>query len=335
MPTNKAFDLNWSDHIQNMSGLFHNLYENNKLVDVTLSCLEGSLRAHKMILSICSPFFQRILEENPCKHPVLILQKTSLRDLKQLLDFMYTGKISVPENELSSLIQTADDLDVKGLRECIEGISTLPNDRKRPLKRTSESNSVGSAKKMIIKRSSKQEPVSKPEEHWETTNGQENSTPVEDEVAPHGRDTRFKGKKRVEVHHSSIYGSRISKPKIPKNTTQIETTETPKMVIKDISGADGKVINMQIKEEENSVDKIMEAKSPVCKIGPSTPKQTEKKSSVSLVNTNDSSVNNEAFIMGDLIPEVQFQEGDEEINTTHEESDGNISEVTFTNNMIL
>lgn len=223
---NKTVDLNWPEHLQYMTGLFHSLYENNKLVDVTVACSEGSIRAHKMILSICSPFFQKIFEENPCKHPVLILRGTRLQDMERLIDFMYTGKICVLENEITGLIQTADDLEIKGLRECIEETCniTLLNDRRRSNKRGSDSNFNEALPKKISlrRRDSKADSPLKSDE-WEHTNAHDQSGASQEDnvVATHGRETRFKGKKRVDVHH----GSRNTRGKIPTPVKATNSSE--------------------------------------------------------------------------------------------------------------
>ena len=31
-------------------------------------------KAHKMILCACSPYFKNLLEQNPAKHPIIILK---------------------------------------------------------------------------------------------------------------------------------------------------------------------------------------------------------------------------------------------------------------------
>ena len=47
-------------------------------MDVTLSCEGETLQGHKVILSACSPYFKKILTDNPCRHPVLILNDIKL-----------------------------------------------------------------------------------------------------------------------------------------------------------------------------------------------------------------------------------------------------------------
>lgn len=69
-----------------------------------------------MVLSACSPYFQKLLLENPCKHPVIILpQEVSFLDLQFVIEFVYRGEVDVGQDELHSLLRTAEQLQIKGL----------------------------------------------------------------------------------------------------------------------------------------------------------------------------------------------------------------------------
>lgn len=70
-----------------------------------------------MVLSACSPFFQRIFSENPCKHPVIVLKDFSGWEVQAIVDFMYKGEISVGQEQLQSLIKAAESLQVRGLAQ--------------------------------------------------------------------------------------------------------------------------------------------------------------------------------------------------------------------------
>ncbi|XP_018330283.1 zinc finger and BTB domain-containing protein 8A [Agrilus planipennis] len=109
-----SLHLTWDNHLENLSSTFENLFENNKLTDVTIACKDGSLLAHKLVLSACSPYFDKILQENPCKHPVLILRGVSLKEMKTILEFMYKGRIDIPAFLFNDLISLAYDLEIKG-----------------------------------------------------------------------------------------------------------------------------------------------------------------------------------------------------------------------------
>lgn len=109
------YSLRWNNHQTHILAAFDALLQAETLVDVTLVCAETSVRAHKVVLSACSPFFQRIFSENPCKHPVIVLKDFSGWEVQAIVDFMYKGEISVIQDQLQSLIKAAESLQVRGL----------------------------------------------------------------------------------------------------------------------------------------------------------------------------------------------------------------------------
>jgi len=86
-------------------------------VDVTLACEGASIKAHKMVLAACSPYFQNLFLSNPCKHPIVILKDVKFADLKSIIDFIYRGEVNVPQDQLNALLKTAETLKIKGLAE--------------------------------------------------------------------------------------------------------------------------------------------------------------------------------------------------------------------------
>lgn len=109
------YSLRWNNHQSHILSAFEALLQAETLVDVTLVCAETSVRAHKVVLSACSPFFQRIFSENPCKHPVIVLKDFNGWEVQAIVDFMYKGEISVVQEQLQSLIKAAESLQVRGL----------------------------------------------------------------------------------------------------------------------------------------------------------------------------------------------------------------------------
>ena len=53
----KSYHLKWASHLPNMGLVFSTLYQSEDLSDVTLCCEDGSVRAHKLLLSTCSDYF--------------------------------------------------------------------------------------------------------------------------------------------------------------------------------------------------------------------------------------------------------------------------------------
>lgn len=106
----QQFCLKWNNYQSNMSEVFQNMLLNESLVDVTLACEGANLKAHKMVLAACSPYFQSLFVSNPCKHPIVILKDVRFVDLKAIIDFMYRGEVNVSQDQLSALLKTAETL---------------------------------------------------------------------------------------------------------------------------------------------------------------------------------------------------------------------------------
>ncbi|XP_062534425.1 protein jim lovell-like, partial [Armigeres subalbatus] len=115
MTDQEHYSLRWNNHQNHILRAFDTLLQTKTLVDVTLVCAETSIRAHKVVLSACSPFFQRVFSETPCKHPVIVLKDFRGWVVQAIVDFMYRGEISVPQERLSVLIQAGESLQVRGL----------------------------------------------------------------------------------------------------------------------------------------------------------------------------------------------------------------------------
>lgn len=117
MTEQEHYSLRWNNHQNHILRAFDALLQTKSLVDVTLVCAETSIRAHKVVLSACSPFFQNVFAENPCKHPVIVLKDFPGWVVQAVVDFMYRGEISVPQKRLETLIQVGESLQIRGLVE--------------------------------------------------------------------------------------------------------------------------------------------------------------------------------------------------------------------------
>ncbi|KAF0302562.1 Protein bric-a-brac 2 [Amphibalanus amphitrite] len=113
--------LRWNNYQSNLTSVFDQLLQSESFVDVTLAVDGRSLKAHKVILSACSPYFQTLLHDNPCQHPIVILKDVTYADMHAVVQFMYKGEISVAEQQLSSLLKVAEALKIRGLADVPEG----------------------------------------------------------------------------------------------------------------------------------------------------------------------------------------------------------------------
>ncbi|CAD0200289.1 unnamed protein product [Chrysodeixis includens] len=141
MASDEQFSLCWNNFHANMSAGFHGLLSRGDLVDVTLAADGRLLQAHKLVLSVCSPYFQEMFKSNPNPHPIVFLKDVSHSALRDLLQFMYQGEVNVKQEELASFISTAEQLQVKGLTGNQNEDSSTPSKPKptsRPGPRSSQ-----------------------------------------------------------------------------------------------------------------------------------------------------------------------------------------------------
>ncbi|XP_050734582.1 ataxin-2 homolog isoform X3 [Eriocheir sinensis] len=114
---NQQYCLKWNNHQSNLLRAFDRLLQSESFTDVTLACEGKSLRAHKVVLSACSSYFEQLFEEHPDKSPIIILKDMKFTHVSQLVNFMYRGEINITQDMLSGLLKTAETLKVKGLAE--------------------------------------------------------------------------------------------------------------------------------------------------------------------------------------------------------------------------
>ncbi|XP_076038979.1 uncharacterized protein LOC143024084 isoform X5 [Oratosquilla oratoria] len=117
MGSDQHFCLRWNNFHSNIATSFEHLRDHEDFVDVTLACEGRSLKAHKVVLSACSPYFRNLLKQNPCQHPIIILRDVSFADVSALLSFVYQGEVYVSQDRLSTFLRTAEMLHIKGLTE--------------------------------------------------------------------------------------------------------------------------------------------------------------------------------------------------------------------------
>merc|ERR1719186_1207846 len=75
------------------------------------------IKTHKLIISSCSPVLRNILKSNQSTDQVIYLRRVKYRDLQNIINFMYQGEANIAEENLSSFLELAEDLNVRGLCE--------------------------------------------------------------------------------------------------------------------------------------------------------------------------------------------------------------------------
>ncbi|EFX73002.1 hypothetical protein DAPPUDRAFT_299764 [Daphnia pulex] len=130
MSHHHQFRLNWENHSNNLLNVFGRLFSNESFTDVTLAAQGRSIRAHKMVLSASSKYFEKLFLEHHMESTcspgpmIVIMRDTSFEDLSCIIEFMYKGEINISRDQLGSLLKTAESLGVNGLAQATQEKNT-------------------------------------------------------------------------------------------------------------------------------------------------------------------------------------------------------------------
>ncbi|CAL4065606.1 unnamed protein product, partial [Meganyctiphanes norvegica] len=117
MTANQQFCLRWNNYQTNLLQVFEQLLREENFVDVSIACEGHQIKAHRMVLSACSPYFSELLSESTCTHPIIILQGVKWPELKAVVEFMYRGEINICQDQLGGLLKVAESLKIRGLAD--------------------------------------------------------------------------------------------------------------------------------------------------------------------------------------------------------------------------
>ena len=112
----RNLNIRCADFKDNAKLILGDLRHDNDFSDVTLVCEDGrQVEAHKVILASSSPFFKNLLARNKHSHPLIFMRRVTSEVLLAILDFLYLGETSLPEQGLDFFLALAQELQLKGL----------------------------------------------------------------------------------------------------------------------------------------------------------------------------------------------------------------------------
>ena len=112
---NERLCLKWNDFQGLAQESFAELRNDTDFADVTLVCEDQSIKAHKLILSACSPLFKKLLKTHPHPQPLIFMRGIKSSSLAAIVDFIYLGEANVFQEEFESFLALAEELQLKGL----------------------------------------------------------------------------------------------------------------------------------------------------------------------------------------------------------------------------
>ena len=114
----KNLYFQWKAYPDHLMQVFKELGEEGNFGDVTLvSDDQIQNKAHKVVLSACSPVLKTLLVNNPHSHPLLYLRGIKQTELQAILKFMYFGETQIFENRINDFVIVAKELEVKEISE--------------------------------------------------------------------------------------------------------------------------------------------------------------------------------------------------------------------------
>ena len=110
---------------------------------------QTQFKAHKIVLSACSPVFKNIIENNPIQHPLIYLRGIQSFEMETVLQFMYLGEGQFYRERLKEFLRVAHDLEVNGIsagmeeqseeaKETVDELDTIASEEAAPDQHPSE-----------------------------------------------------------------------------------------------------------------------------------------------------------------------------------------------------
>ena len=177
MGATENYDISWKNFESRMSHSFADIRNHDQFLDVTLAAdtADGSveaLRAHKVILSACSPVLRTLLTKQSDLSPyspfmpiMLYLRGISARDLNHVLEFIYKGSVSLAQDELNDFLAVAESLQIPLGEEAGEPeTKPLPTKRFAPPPNSGGGGEPSKRPKMIPPKPERKPPLPPPDD---------------------------------------------------------------------------------------------------------------------------------------------------------------------------
>ena len=117
----EKYDLTWHTYSDALRDMLKELYTSLDYADVSIITEDRKeLKAHKHILSFCSPVFKDILSISQEKCPIIYLRGIQQSEMESVLQFMYLGEASFMQDRMNEFLLVANNLQIKELHKNIE-----------------------------------------------------------------------------------------------------------------------------------------------------------------------------------------------------------------------
>ena len=105
----QSYHISSTDHFENQLKVFSELKANEEFLDVTLACEDITIQAHKSLLAASSTFFREIINKTKHPSPFIFLKGIAASDLKEILNFVYTGEAKVDTKNINRFLESSTE----------------------------------------------------------------------------------------------------------------------------------------------------------------------------------------------------------------------------------
>ena len=122
MQHREKYTLTWHSCTDHLKNALKEMMTSSEFADVTLVTDDKQqIRAHRNILSACSPVFKNILQiDCNSTNPVIYLRGIQHSEMESIMQFIYLGEAKFYEERMSELLMVSKNLEIKDLSNGIE-----------------------------------------------------------------------------------------------------------------------------------------------------------------------------------------------------------------------
>merc|ERR1711994_816394 len=122
MQHQEKYTLHWHSYSDHLREALNEMMISSEFADVTLVTDDKQqIRAHRKILSACSPVFKNILQiDSKNANPVIYLRGIKHSEMESIMQFIYLGEAKFDEERMSEFLTVSTNLEIKELSTGIE-----------------------------------------------------------------------------------------------------------------------------------------------------------------------------------------------------------------------
>ena len=116
MADQEKLNLTWDTYSDHMREALKEMMSSSEFADVTLVTDDKKqIRAHRNILSACSPVFKNILQVESYSSPVIYFRGIQYSEMELIIQFIYSGEARLSERRIKEFFLVSKNLEIKEL----------------------------------------------------------------------------------------------------------------------------------------------------------------------------------------------------------------------------